>query len=56
MEYVIELLEKSRKSLERDIQQTNLMKTDINRATIELHKVGELKKAIKILKLKNRKQ
>nr|WP_315028580.1 hypothetical protein [uncultured Chryseobacterium sp.] len=56
MEYVIELLEKNRKFLERNIRQTNLMKTDTNTAILELNKVGELRKAIKILKLKNRKQ
>jgi hypothetical protein len=56
MEYVIELLEENKKYLERNVIKTNLMQINMQKATRDLKKVSELKRAIKILKLKNRKQ
>ena len=56
MEYVIELLEENKKYLERNVVKTNLMKVNMPKATRDLKKVSELKRAIKILKLKNRRQ
>ncbi|MCL1650592.1 hypothetical protein M2T70_16645 [Elizabethkingia anophelis] len=56
MDYVIELLEENRKYLERHIRDNNLMQKDMKKATEELSQVSQLKRAIKILKLKNRKQ
>lgn len=55
MEYAIGLLEKNRKHLERQLKRANLMQSDIHRAIQELHRVTELKRAIKILKQKQRK-
>lgn len=52
MEYVIILLEENRKRLERHVRDTNLMKADIQLATKEMQQIGQLKRAIKILKQK----
>ena len=54
MEYAIELLEENKKSLERHITHTNLMHTSMSKATLEFKKVNALKRAIKLLKIKNR--
>ena len=51
-----ELLEENKKYLERNVTKKNLMQVNMQKATRDLKKVSELKKAIKILKLKNRKQ
>ncbi|MBF8150853.1 hypothetical protein ITJ86_13150 [Winogradskyella sp. F6397] len=56
MNFVIELLEENKKYLERNVIKKNLMQVNMQKATRDLKKVSELKKAIKILKLKNRKQ
>ncbi|MCK0132644.1 hypothetical protein MWU59_14140 [Flavobacteriaceae bacterium F08102] len=56
MEYAIELLEENKKYLERKVIKTNLMQVDMRKATLELKKINELKRAIKFLKLKRRKQ
>ncbi|WP_158500335.1 hypothetical protein [Sphingobacterium sp. ML3W] len=56
MDYVIELLEKNKKYLERNIRDNKLMQTNMKKATEELGQVSQLKRAIKILKLKNKKQ
>ncbi len=56
MEYVIELLEENKKYLERNVIKTNLMQVDMQKATRDLKKVSELKRAIKILKSKDRKR
>ena len=56
MNYVIELLEENRKYLERHVRDENLMQINMQQATAKLYQVNQLKKAIKILKLKNRKQ
>lgn len=54
MDYVIDLLKQNKKYLERHIKKVDLMQNDIHKATKELHRVTELKKAIKILKQKNK--
>ena len=56
MEYVIRVLEENKKYLEFTIKRTNLMQSNLHKATRDLKKITELKKAIKILKLKHRKQ
>lgn len=56
MDYVIKLLEDNQKYLERHIRDNNLMQNNMKKATEQLSQVGQLKRAIKILKLKNRKQ
>lgn len=56
MDYVIELLEENKKYLERHIRDNKLMQTNMQKATEELSQISQLKRAIKILKLKNRKQ
>mgnify|MGYP003575474119 FL=1 len=52
MEYVIILLEENKKWLERHVRNSNLMKTDIQQAAKEMQQIGQLKRAIKILKQK----
>lgn len=54
MLYAIKTLEKEKKSIERNIRENNLMQADMRKATSELSKITELKKAIKILKIKDR--
>lgn len=56
MDYVIELLEENKKYLERHIRDNNLMQKNMKKASEELSHVSQLKRAIKILKLKTRKQ
>lgn len=56
MKYAIELLEENKKFLEKNIIKTNLMQVNMQKATRDLKKVSELKRAIKILKIKNRKK
>jgi len=56
MEYTIELLEKERNRIEKYVRVHNLMEKDIGKASKELTRVSELKRAIKILKLKSRKE
>lgn len=55
MQYAIQALEKEKKTIERNIRSKNLMQSDMRKATKELAKITELKKAIKVLKIKNRK-
>lgn len=55
MQYVIQLLETEKKNIERNIRDNNLMQNSMKKAGQELSKITELKKAIKILKLKDRK-
>lgn len=55
MEYAIELLEKDRRNLERRIKNSELMKHDIQKASIDLQKLSDLKKAIKLLSVRSRK-
>lgn len=55
MEYVIALLEEKKNYLERDIRDKNLMQLNMNKATDHMHQVGQIKRAIKILKLKIKK-
>lgn len=54
MDFAIELLQTSRKRIEKDIKSNSLMQKNMNEATRELSKLSELKRAIKILKTKNR--
>ncbi|MCG8318466.1 MAG: hypothetical protein MI921_03100 [Cytophagales bacterium] len=55
MEYVIELLEAEKRQIDRKIKDSGLMKKDMKKAVVELSKVTEIKKALKILKLKTNK-
>lgn len=55
MEYAIELLEKNRRNLERTTKNSELMKHDIQKASIDLQKLSDLKKAIKLLSVQSRK-
>ena len=54
MQYAIQILEKEKKMIERNIRKKDLMKNDMGEATQEFSRITELKKAIKILKIKNR--
>lgn len=56
MDYVIELLAENKKYLERHIRDSKLMHVNMQKATVELNRVSQLKRAIKILKLKNKKK
>lgn len=55
MDYAIDMLETHKKNLEKHVKKINLMKTDMREASQKLHRITELKKAIKTLKSKNRK-
>ena len=55
MEYVIELLEAEKRQIGQKIRNQRLMEKDMKKAVTELAKVTEIKKAIKILKLKTNK-
>jgi len=54
MEYAIQLLEKEKRVLETGIRAEDLMHRDMRRATQHFKNIGELKKAIKVLKVKSR--
>lgn len=54
MKYAIELLEKDRRNLERTIKNSELMKKDIQKASVDLQKLSDLKKAIKLLSVRSR--
>lgn len=56
MDDVIKLLEENQRYLERHIRDSNLMQNNMKKATEELSHVSQLKRAIKILKLKNNKR
>lgn len=51
MEFAINLLQAHKKAIDRNVKSSDLMQKDISRASRELAKVSELKKAIKVLKL-----
>lgn len=55
MQYVIQLLEAEQKNIDRDIRDNKLMQTNMRKATVQLSRLNEIKKAIKILKLKEKK-
>lgn len=55
MEFAINLLQEHKKAIDRKVKSTDLMQKDITLASRELAKVSELKRAIKILKLSNKK-
>lgn len=54
MEYVIDLLEKEIKSLERSVRDGNMLRSDMKQATQYLKHIKELKRAVKILRAKVR--
>ncbi|MFZ4861738.1 hypothetical protein ACL9RF_06085 [Sphingobacterium sp. Mn56C] len=54
MDYVIEFLEQNKRNLERGIRDTDLMRKDIRKATQQLGQINQLKRAIKILKVKTK--
>lgn len=54
MDFAISLLNEHKKAIDRNIKSTDLMQKDMTIATSELAKVSEIKKAIKVLKSKNR--
>lgn len=54
MQYTIQILEKEKQLIERSIRENSLMQNNMKKATQDFSKITELKKAIKILKLKDR--
>ena len=52
MEFVIQLLEKKKKALERSIREEELMLKDKKQATVYLRNINEIRKAVKLLKIK----
>lgn len=54
MQYVIQLLETEWKSIDRSIRDNKLMLTDRRKATIQLSRLNELKRAISVLKRKEK--
>lgn len=54
MDYVITLLEKEKKTLERTIREEDLMHKNMKQATLKLKNIGEIKRVLKILKAKAR--
>ena len=54
MDYVITLLEKEKKTLERTMREEDLMRQNMKQATSQLKHIGEIKRVLKILKAKAR--
>ena len=54
MDFVIDLLQRHQKEIDRSVKNNDLMRKDMRMATLELSKVNELKRAIKILKKTNK--
>lgn len=54
MDFAIDVLEKRKKTIDRNIKVANLMQSDMTKASREMEKVSELNRAIKYLKSKNR--
>lgn len=54
MEFAINLLQEHKKAIDRNIKSSDLMQKDISQASVELAKVSALKRAIKILKINNK--
>lgn len=52
MDFVIQVLNKERKAMERQLRQEELMQNDMKKASIFLRNITEIKKATKILKSK----
>ena len=52
MDHVIQILEREKKLIERYIREADLLQNNMRMARLELLKVSEIKKAIKIIKLK----
>jgi hypothetical protein len=55
MNYAITLLQREKKKIDQNLKNNDLMLQDKNKARDELHKLNELKKAIKILNQKQKK-
>ena len=55
MDFVIDLLQSHRKEIDRSVKSDDLMNKDMQMAILELSKVNQLKRAIKILKINQRK-
>ena len=55
MDFVIDLLQSHQKEIDRNVKINDLMQKDMRMATLELTKVSQLKRAIKILTIKQRK-
>lgn len=54
MDFAINILEKQKKAIDRNIKVADLMQSDMTKASREMEKVSELNRAIKYLKSKNR--
>lgn len=54
MDFVIDLLEENKNYLERQIRDEDLMRKNLRMATASMQQISQLKRAIKILKQKNR--
>ena len=54
MDFVIDLPQRHQKEIDRSVKNNDLMRKDMRMATLELSKVNELKRAIKILKKTNK--
>lgn len=55
MKYPLQLLEKEKRRLEKYIKREDLMSKDRQKASRELEKVSQLKKALKVIKEKQSK-
>lgn len=52
MDYAIKILEKEKKIIEQQIRQEDLMHQNMKQATQYLKNISEIKRAIKLLKVK----
>lgn len=52
MDFVIALLQEQKKEIDRNIKRFNLLQKNMTKASREMSKVSELKRAIKVLKTK----
>jgi len=55
MDYVIELLETHKKYLERNVRDQTMTRRDMKQASLELSHINQLKRVLKLLKVKNTK-
>lgn len=53
MDFVIKLLEKEKKIIAQQIHEEDLMHKNMKEATLQLKRITEIKKAIKVLKAKS---
>lgn len=54
MTYALKTLEKEIKLLERNVREKDMMRQNMNDASLEFKKIAEIKKAIKKLKAQSR--